>query len=55
MGIAAIYVMWPNLLIYFHSLLPFSFHMIFGSKWLYIFWEKQVLNLKSGWPLAKVR
>ena len=31
----------------FHSYSPSSFHMIFGSKLPYCFWEKQVLTLKS--------
>ena len=34
---------------------PSSFHMNFGSKLPYCFWEKQVLTLKSEWPLTKVR
>ena len=29
--------------------------MNFGFKWLSCFWEKQVLTLKSEWPLIKVR
>ena len=31
----------------FHSYSPSSFHMNFGSKLPYCFWEKQVLTLKS--------
>ena len=29
--------------------------MNFGSKWPNCFWEKQVLTLKSEWPLIKVK
>ena len=39
----------------FHSHSPISFHMNFGFKWPACFWEKQVLILKSEWPLAKVK
>ena len=39
----------------FHSYSPLSFHMNFGSKSPNSFWEKQVLTLKSEWPLAKVK
>ena len=39
----------------FYLHLPISFHMIFGSKWPKGFPEKQVLILKSEWPLAKVK
>ena len=32
-----------------------SFHMNFGSKLPYCFWEKQVLTLKYEWLLTKVK
>ena len=34
---------------------PLSFHMSFGSKSPNCFCEKQVLTLKSEWPLTKVK
>ena len=39
--------------IHSHSLL--SFHMSFGSKWPNCFCKKQVLTLKSEWPLTEVK
>ena len=39
----------------FHSHSPLSFHMSFGSKSPNCFCEKQVLTLKSEWPLTKVK
>ena len=55
MGVAAILIMWPNLLLNFHFHSPISFHMNFGSKSSNCFWEKQVLTLKSEWYLTKVK
>ena len=39
----------------FSFLLYHKFHIKFGFKWPYCFWEKQVLILKSEWSLAKVK
>ena len=39
----------------FHSYSHFSFHMSFGSKSPNCLCEKQVLTLKSEWPLTKVK